>query len=103
MSSISLSFGTLVSDQKVGADLPKDDTPFRIAVLGDFSGRAARGLVGSSEEIACRRARKVDRGNLDDLIAKTAPTLDLDLGAAGGKVSLSFRSLDDFHPDGLHS
>ncbi|MCA1684565.1 MAG: type VI secretion system contractile sheath large subunit [Planctomycetia bacterium] len=98
-----LSFGTLASDQKVGADLPKDDTPFRIAVLGDFSGRAARGAAGSSEEIGRRRARKVDRANLDDLIARTAPALELDLGAAGGTVALSFRSLDDFHPDAIHA
>ncbi len=101
--SMSLSFGTLASQQRVGADLPKDDTPFRIAVLGDFSGRAARGLIGSAEEIGRRRARKVDRGNLDDLMTKTAPQLDLDLGSAGKTASLSIRSIDDFHPDTLHS
>ena len=36
-------------------------------------------------------------------MAKTAPQLDLDLGAAGKPVSLTFRSIDDFHPDTLHS
>ena len=100
--SLSISFGTLASDQRVGGDLPKEDTPFRIAVLGDFSGRGARGLVGSTEEIARRRARKVDRGSLDDLIVKTAPTLELKPAGAGGPITLGFRALDDFHPDALH-
>ena len=58
MSSISLSFGTLASDQRVGVDLPKDDTPFRVAVLGDFSGRGRAGSSGRPEEIARRRAAR---------------------------------------------
>ena len=52
---LSVSFGTLQSGQSVGTDAPKDDSPFRLAVLGDFSGRSARGEVGDADEIGRRR------------------------------------------------
>ncbi len=100
--SIRFSFGNMTSDQRVGADPPKSDTPFRIAVLGDFSGRGARGLIGTSEEIGRRRARKVDRGNLDDLIVKSAPAIEVKTETEAGTVALAFRELDDFHPDAIH-
>ncbi len=55
-------FGTLSSEQAVGQEAPKPETPFRIAVLGDFSGRSNRGLADSSEELGRRsRARSIGK------------------------------------------
>ncbi len=101
--SLSFSFGKLTSNQSVGVDLPKPETPFRIVVLGDFSGRAARGEKGSADDIGRRRARKIDRENFDDVMAKVAPKVQLPIGSKGKPVTVSFQTLDDFHPDGLNA
>jgi len=69
------------------------DTPFRILILGDFSGRANRKL---SSGIAGRRPILVDLDNFDDVMKEMLPTLKL----PGG--TLRFRELDDFHPDHIH-
>jgi type VI secretion system protein ImpC len=74
---------------------PEPETPFRIAILGDFSGRSNRGL---QEPVAGRRAVLVDRDNFDEVLARSGVELNLGL-AAGGELVLRFASLDDFHPD----
>jgi type VI secretion system ImpB/VipA family protein len=101
--SLSISFGRLTSSQSVGTELPGSDTPFRIAVLGDFSGRTNRKLLGSPDEIARRRPRKVDGATLDEVMAKLKVEIGLPIGPKGATVTLSFASLEDFHPDALHS
>jgi len=95
------SFGTILITGGP-AVAPKAESPFRIAVIGDFSGRQNRGVAGASEEIATRRLLKVSRDILDEVMAKLKVQLDLPLGDDGTKVSLSFASLDDFHPDQIH-
>ena len=95
------SFGTLSSEQAVGQDVPKPETPFRIAVLGDFSGRSNRGLADSSEDVGRRKPRKIDRESLDGVMARLEPSLVLPVGPDGAAVELSFRSIDDFHPDAI--
>lgn len=77
-----------------------DDTPFRIAVLGDFSGRASRGIVETGRALAARRPVRVDRDNVDEAIARFAPELRLWLGDA--RAAVRFAELDDFHPDRLY-
>jgi type VI secretion system protein ImpC len=72
---------------------PEPDTPFRILILGDFSGRANRGVCDPS--LAGRRPVAVDRDNFEDVLAKLAPELRL------ARSSIRFRELDDFHPDRL--
>ena len=76
--------------------------PFRIALIGDFSGRANRGLVETGRAVAGRRPVRVDRDSLDDAIARLAPRLDLELQPSGERVEIAFSSLDDFHPDRLY-
>jgi type VI secretion system protein ImpC len=70
------------------------DTPFRILVLGDFSGRANRGL---RSPLAGRRPREVDADSLDEAIAALGTSLSLP------HVTLSFRELEDFHPDRIYA
>lgn len=81
---------------------PEAETPFRVAILGDFSGRANRGLLESGDALAARRPLMVDRDNFDSVLAKLAPRLDLPPGGEGDLcISLRFGDLDDFHPDRL--
>lgn len=81
-----------------------DDDPieesgaFTIAILGDFSGRAGR-RVANDAPLSRRRARPVDRDDVDDAIAAFAPTLELSIESGQAPVVLTFASLDDFHPD----
>ncbi|HXA05802.1 MAG TPA: type VI secretion system contractile sheath large subunit [Bryobacteraceae bacterium] len=74
------------------------DSPFHIAVLGDFSGRENRGVLDA--KLQGRKAVPIDRDNFDDMIARFAPELHLPLGGPDGpRISVRFRELDDFHPD----
>ncbi|MBZ5727290.1 MAG: type VI secretion system contractile sheath large subunit [Acidobacteriia bacterium] len=68
---------------------PEPETPFRILVAGNFSGGAGRN----------RMAIEIDRDNFDRVLARLAPELHLPFGTA--PLPVSFRELDDFHPDRL--
>ncbi|MFZ0933831.1 MAG: type VI secretion system contractile sheath large subunit [Bryobacteraceae bacterium] len=72
---------------------PDSDTPFRILILGDFSGR---GFRGERAPIAGRRPLAVDCDNLDAVLASLSPSVQLPQG------TLRFRALDDFHPDHIY-
>jgi type VI secretion system protein ImpC len=75
---------------------PESDTPFRILVLGDFSGRGNRG-----EPAAARlRPYLIDRDNFDQVLARIRP--ELELGEHGRGIVLRFRELEDFHPDRIY-
>jgi type VI secretion system protein ImpC len=86
-----LSFGSLPA-APAAPPKPGPETPFRIAVLGNF-GRAA----GAAPPLADRRPVKVRHETLDDVLAARRPLLRL--SAAGERVELTFSSMDDFHPD----
>jgi type VI secretion system protein ImpC len=77
---------------------PTEETPFRIMVAGDFSGR------GSRERAPGRRQLKpvvIDRDNFDEVMAGMG--MHLRLGREGDEgATLRFRELDDFHPDRIY-
>jgi hypothetical protein len=95
------SFGTLAPPDSP-LNPPRPESPLRIAVLADFSGRENRSEIGSFEEIAARRLVRVTRDHFDEVMAKLEVQLILPVGADGEAVMLSFASLDDFHPDSIH-
>jgi hypothetical protein len=74
----------------------EDDTPFRILLAADFSGRAARGLVETGVALGARKAFRVDLDSLDATIARLEPQMRL----RDGDV-IRLRELDDFLPDTL--
>lgn len=76
---------------------PQAETPFRIAILGDFSGRTNRRLSDVST-VGKRRPIEVDRDNFDEVLSRFGVELNLPLGD-GGSLNLHFAELDDFHPD----
>ena len=67
---------------------PDSDTPFRILLMGDFSGRAGRGICDPS--LRGRRPILVDRDNFDQVMEKLRVELP----------SVRFAGLDDFHQIG---
>ena len=68
-----------------------DEPPFRILMLGDWSGRATGAL-------SSRRPIEIDRDNFDEVVGRLKPRVELDF-EDGSVLSLEFASLDDFHPD----
>ncbi len=71
-----------------------EESPFRILLAGDFSGRANRGLPANP---AGRRPRAVDSDNLGEVLE------DMDVALRLPQGTLRFRGLDDFHPDRLYT
>jgi type VI secretion system protein ImpC len=83
---------------------PSDDVPFRVLLIGDWSGRRNRGLSASSEELKAWRPLLVDHDNLDQLIARLGVKLHIPLTSDGSQsLTITFNQLDDFHPDRLFS
>lgn len=86
--------GTPQTQRTRGPQRPDRDTPFRILVLGDFSGRASRGIVTKGQ----RKPITVDRDNFEDLLESLNVQLHLPL-EGGASLDLEFHELDDFLPD----
>jgi type VI secretion system protein ImpC len=70
---------------------PEPDTPFRILIAGDFSGRKNRGIFQPG---LSRLPIEVDRDNFDLVLGELRPALRL-------PATMSFRELEDFEPDRL--
>jgi hypothetical protein len=92
-----MSFGRLGAAPRA----PATGQKFRLALLGDFSGRANAGRLETGEALAKRKPIKVDVDNLDDVLARMQLALSLPLAEDGSAVAVSLAALDDFHPDQL--
>ena len=95
-----MNFGRLAT-QSPKRKLPGD--ALRIAVLGDFSGRANARKVEAGESLAAREPRLVDVDNFEATFRQWNATLRLPVGREGSAVEVRIESLDDFHPDQLYS
>ncbi len=73
--------------------------PFRIALLGDFSGRASRGEAPRGSRLSGVTPLQIDSENFEEVMQR----LDVRLELARGEDSLAFQfqELEDFHPDKL--
>ncbi|MGP0021627.1 MAG: type VI secretion system contractile sheath domain-containing protein [Candidatus Sulfotelmatobacter sp.] len=76
---------------------PSEETPFCIAILGDFSGRANRG-ISDAKTVGKRRAWLVDRDNFDEVLARSGAEIQLPMDESG-TLRVRFSEIDDFHPD----
>ena len=77
----------------------EQDDPFRVLLIADFSGRAARPTQGAKLEL--RKPRKVDAGNLDAAFA--AFGAEIEVPTLRGPERLRLSSVEDLHPDQLLS
>jgi type VI secretion system protein ImpC len=85
------------SEESKGRQHP--ETPFRILILGDFSGRASQDLLDPGG-LARRRPILVDRDNLEEVMAGLGVEIQLSVvGPDCSPVSQRFGELEDFHPD----
>src|SRR3954453_3445634 len=88
---IKSSFGAVHLDVNPGTKpsaVLDPETPFRVLLLGDFSGRAAQAGKSSTgwKPVA------IDRDNFEEVLARVRPEF-------GG---MRFAELDDFHPDRIY-
>jgi type VI secretion system protein ImpC len=97
MSSFNLRFGgaNLSVGDAAGAEEIPEGLPFRLLVVGNFTGHRTSGLTD-------RKPVFVDRDEFENVMAKVAPRLTLP-GAGGKDEVLTFQSLEDFEPDSLYS
>ena len=79
----------------------QEDPPFKILLLGDYSGR--ENLVASTDSILPKaKPIEVDRDNFEDLMKRLNTSLRLGLqDNSDGTLLLNFKELDDFHPDNI--
>lgn len=85
----------------VGSARPVSERPLHIVLVGDFSGRGNRGEVGDRDAVARREPVQVDRDNVDEVMRRFAPSLDLRVASGAQPIRIPFAALDDFHPDQL--
>ncbi len=76
--------------------------PFRIALLGDFSGRANSGRLDTGADLAGRKPIRVDVDNFEKVFAKLGVKLQLPLGEDGAGIEIPLATFDDFHPEQLY-
>ncbi|MGB8622539.1 MAG: type VI secretion system contractile sheath large subunit [Paracoccaceae bacterium] len=93
-------FGTLGAPRPDAQWLKRDR--FRIALFGDFSGRAARGLVETGDALAARRPIPLEVDTVEEVIEGFATTLMLPIGGDGAWIEVPLNELDDLHPDELY-
>ncbi|MBI5407996.1 MAG: type VI secretion system contractile sheath small subunit, partial [Nitrospirae bacterium] len=92
---------TSTMEETEGMPVP-EETPFRVALLGDFSGRRNRGVFQTGSTLAKRRFIFVDRDNIDEAMEKLGVGINLPIfGKNAPPVHVTFSKMDDFHPDSL--
>ena len=94
---LDLSFGSVPADRLESGKSAR----FRIALMGDFSGRAAKGEVEIGADLAKRRPIKLDVDTLEKVIKGFGTTLVLPIGKKGQGIEVELGSIDDLHPDEL--
>ncbi|MEM1432283.1 MAG: type VI secretion system contractile sheath large subunit, partial [Pseudomonadota bacterium] len=94
------SYGTVSAPRPERAELNR--RKFRIAVFGDFTGRAARGAMEIGPGLASRRAITLDVDDVEEMIEGFATTLTLPIGKDGAGIEVKLGELDDLDPDELY-
>ncbi|WP_311199290.1 type VI secretion system contractile sheath domain-containing protein [Leisingera caerulea] len=93
-------YGTMSADRPEPQKLERKR--FRLAVLGDFSGRAAKGQLETGDALAARKAILLDPDTVEDVIERFATELVLPIGKEGAGIAVKLEDLDGLHPDELY-
>jgi type VI secretion system protein ImpC len=92
----------IIAEEEEREPIPETDRPFRIGILGDFSARSNRGLLGKGADLAQQRLISIDRDNFNEVMARLDVEIHLPVaGESHPPVKVRFSELDDFHPDRL--
>ncbi|WP_353055724.1 type VI secretion system contractile sheath domain-containing protein [Epibacterium ulvae] len=97
---IEFPFGTMSATRPAAEQLKR--RRFRIAVLGDFSGRSAKSVLGIGDDLANRPAQLLDVDTVEEVIEGFAGDLALPIGKDGAILNVPLGGLDDLHPDELY-
>jgi type VI secretion system protein ImpB len=87
-------------DVETNGAVAKKEIPFVMGVMGDYSGDNTK----DKKALKDRKFSQIDRDNFNDIMAKTAPKLDLKventLADDGSEMSvaLDFNHMEDFEP-----
>ena len=87
-------------DVELEDGVPKNELPFMVGVMGDFSGDPTEKLPRLKD----RRFIEIDRDNFDDVLRRQTPGLNiratntLDKDGSEIPVQLKFKSMQDFEP-----
>ncbi|MDA7746077.1 type VI secretion system contractile sheath small subunit [Psychromonas sp.] len=87
-------------DVETNGAVAKKEIPFVMGVMGDYSGDNTE----NKKQLKDRKFSQIDRDNFNDIMAKTAPKLNLKVSntlANDGSemaVSLNFNHIEDFEP-----
>jgi len=105
MAKANVSFGAInlgmPTGESASAGEVRPSEPFRLLILGDFSGRASRGI---RQPLAGRKPLPVDRDKFDELFRKLDVQVRLPVaGDSGLPLVIRFEELDDFRPERLHA
>ncbi|RJQ70907.1 MAG: hypothetical protein C4519_20080 [Desulfobacteraceae bacterium] len=83
---------------------PQPGTPFKILVMGDFSGRAEKEPGLQRVDLAERKLYSIDRDSDEAVLAKLGACLRLPAaGEHRPAIELQFGEMDDFQPDQIYS
>ncbi|UWQ26971.1 type VI secretion system contractile sheath small subunit (plasmid) [Leisingera aquaemixtae] len=93
-------YGTMSAERPAAQKLARKR--FRMAVLGDFSGRAAKGQLETGDALAARKAILLDPDTVEDVIERFATELVLPIGKQGAGIAVKLEDLDGLHPDELY-
>ncbi|UWQ39502.1 type VI secretion system contractile sheath small subunit (plasmid) [Leisingera aquaemixtae] len=93
-------YGTMSAERPAAQKLARKR--FRMAVLGDFSGRAAKGQLETGDALAARKAILLDPDTVEDVIGRFATELVLPIGKEGAGIAVKLEDLDGLHPDELY-
>lgn len=89
-------FDSIVSLENEKSGIFKE-LPFRMLILGDWSGDEIK------KDFSSRVPIEIDRDNFDLVINRLHTKLELNLSSENNQiVSLEFGELDDFHPDNIY-
>ena len=74
----------------------------RLAILGDFSGRATRGELEIGDGLASRKPLKLDVDTMEQLLERLDVKVQLPIGPDGSVIDIEIGEIDSFHPDELY-
>jgi type VI secretion system protein ImpC len=100
---VDITFGQSLR-HRTSSESQSRDTIFRIAVIGDFSGKRNRAIRQSADELAAIKPIQIDRDNLDDRLSSLDVKLDHLLATRENEsesLSIAFSAIEDFDPDRL--
>ena len=100
---IPFEFGQKTKDSRVPAANRPPGKNFNMLIIGNFLGNNLSSPSGSTKPI------KIDRDNLEEVMATLQPSLSLPIGNNSASpegnpqtVNMTFTNLDEFHPDYLY-